>query len=112
MDLQKEIKRRILKFLTKNGLPADTDWSRWYYGWIARDWATLVTHLGTCKVDIIHSSYEDAYWYEFQGTFYEGDSTVRGIEAKITCACGEITNRVWRYAGGYVELIKGITEEE
>lgn len=70
-----------------------------------------VVHMRGCSADLAASQYEDSRWNQFDGTLAEPPvSTHTGIDAVITCACGQVRNRTWRYTGGYADLIRAITD--
>lgn len=67
-------------------------------------------HMRGCAPDWRTATWEDVTWTEFQGTFYEGDESVTGVNVTASCMCGQYTNRVWRYQGSYAELLTKITD--
>jgi hypothetical protein len=65
-------------------------------------------HVAGCGIR--QCSYADKDWYEFDGTFAEPPWGLRhGTDVAVTCECGLIENRAWRYTGGLADLIKAVT---
>lgn len=83
------------------------------YGWAGYDTGER-EHVRECGADPGASTWADAEWTEFLGTFAEPAPTERrrGIEATVTCNCGLVEGERFRYTGGYAELIRAITEQE
>lgn len=75
-----------------------------------RDYAPApAEHLAACRPDLARSSYEDSMWTDWGGSF-EPDTTGTGMDVIVTCRCGQVTKRRWRYTeGGYAELLRAIT---
>ena len=71
-------------------------------------WRELHDHLKACGLDYPKCSFRDDDWWDGCSTFSEGHE-VKGIELKVTCNCGQVTDRPQRYSGSHVELINGIT---
>lgn len=66
-------------------------------------------HIKTCGINFARSSYEDSEWSEFAGTFAEDPWPIsHGIDAVVTCQCGKVAGRHWRYTGTHAELLNGI----
>lgn len=79
------------------------------YGWQAEDLYVLRGHMEGCEPDYEASTWSDSEWTEWMGTFCE-DERGTGIDAVVTCRCGTVQGRTWRYTGGYADLIRAITE--
>lgn len=105
---KQEIHRRIINFMLRDGSPVDPKPS--YYGWIAHDYEKLFRHLAECQSAYSSCTWDDDEWTEFAGTFAD-DRNCTGLKAIITCACGTVAGRMWRYRGSYAELIRGLTDE-
>jgi hypothetical protein len=97
----------VIDALTAQGTPVTT--GRTTYGWEARDYAELCMHMAGCRPDYAASTWDDSTWTEWMGTFEPLDSRT-GIDLVLTCACGTVRERRWRYTDGYAELIRAITE--
>lgn len=55
---------------------------------------------------------EDSTWYEFAGTFASNDHYKHGMEVHgVTCNCGKITDRVYRWDASVGEAIRTVTME-
>lgn len=73
----------------------------------------VANHLAECAFDLDECSYKDSDWVEFDGTFAEPSWGQRnGLDAWITCACGKVDHRHWRYHGTYQALMEGLTGKE
>ncbi len=79
-----------------------------FYGWTDFE-ATehLRSYGGSCPV-VGHGTPSEDSWDEFQGTFYEGDTTQHGMQMTVTCECGQITDQILRYEGNVSEMISSI----
>lgn len=98
--------RAVIDTLTAKGTPVTTGSAA--YGWMATDYAELRMHMAGCRPDYEASTWEDTNWIEWMGTFQE-DEWRQGIDLVLTCKCGLVQGRAWRYTGGYAELIRAIT---
>jgi hypothetical protein len=92
--------------ITAKGTPAEDNPGR--YGWIAGDYAELRIHMAGCRPAYEACTWEDATWSEFVSTF-DPDERCTGLDAVVSCKCGTVQGRTWRYTGGYAELIREIT---
>lgn len=82
-----------------------------YYNWHASDYAELRMHMAGCRPRYELCAWQDRDWREFTDSLAEPSEDYRkGIELTLTCACGLIRDRRWRYTGGHAELIRAITE--
>jgi hypothetical protein len=79
------------------------------YGWQAVDYMELREHMAACSPVYEASTWSDSEWTEFIGTFDPPEPRT-GIDAVLTCRCGTVQGRTWRYTGGYADLIRAITE--
>jgi len=103
-----EFKRRITDWLIRQGTPVSLKPRQ--YGWMDDNWQNLYKHLDECHPDYEACTYEDSGWSEFAGTFAEPQFQDRqGIDLCVTCACGKIAGRHWRYEGTHGDLLRGIT---
>ena len=74
--------------------------------------AKLAAHLKNCNISVENSSMpEDSSWHEFMGTFYEGDTTIYGLDANITCECNKFENVAMRMTGTFSELLQAVLRE-
>lgn len=75
-----------------------------YYGWLDYD---LTTHAENCRVILgKNPKLVEEYIGEFQGTFYDGDTTVAVLQVDgVSCVCGKIKNRMIRTTGNIGELM-------
>lgn len=73
----------------------------------------LQDHLKSCEVDLDRSEMPtDSEWVEFMGTFYEGDDTQYGLDATVSCTCGELRDVVMRLRGSFSELLLEVLRED
>lgn len=111
--VREEYNRILTAAIIKNGSLVRTDASQ--YGWsdygdYGNDF-TKPRHSTTCGIAKTGRVVEDADWYEFMGTFYEGDNTVHGMEVHgVSCNCGRITDRVFRWSESPGEAIRIVLE--
>lgn len=81
-------------------------------GWLPDDNASVVSHLLNCDIDLHRSSDpDDSDWQEFEGTSM-GWQTHRGIDACITCNCGQVANRKFRVTDSFGGLLQAILEQD
>lgn len=99
------IHQAVVDALVQRGTPAGGSSS---YGWMADDYAEARIHMAHCRPDYAKSTWDDSEWYEFAGTM-DPDVRKQGIDLKLTCRCGLLTGRAWRYSDGYADLIRAIT---
>ena len=105
--VKEEYERILTAAILKNGSLVRNEGNT-YYGWTDYEATTHISSCGAAKTGRI---VEDAYWYEFMGTFYEGDETVHGMEVHgVTCNCGRITDRVYRWSESPGEAIRIVLE--
>lgn len=72
----------------------------------------IFEHMKSCTVDLDRSTeLKDSEWQEFMGTFYEGDETVHGVDAYVSCSCGEYYQIPMRMTGTFGELVKRVLED-
>ena len=108
-----EYERILTAAILKHGSLVRKDASQ--YGWLdgleyGEGWKNP-RHSVQCGIAKTGRIVEDAYWYEFMGTFYEGDNTVHGMEVHgVTCNCGKITDRVFRWSESPGEAIRIVLE--
>jgi hypothetical protein len=99
----------VIGALIEHGRPVDLNPS--YYNWHDPDPDELRGHLEECGIAYEKCSWQDSNWQEFVGTFAPaGSDCYAGIEAVVTCRCGAVEGRAWRYSDGYADLIRAITE--
>ncbi len=92
-DWEAEFKRRMVTFLLSNGSPVRMPDEDTTYGWLARDYRSIYSHLESCAPDMAKCSWDDSEWNEFAGTFAEPQVESRnGMGLKLTCMCGRPKN--------------------
>ena len=117
-----ELKQAIRTFIVKQGIPVrfiGTDYLGEplidYYGW--EDYAGqchVDPRYDGCKWEVPEGSllYEETY-DQFQGTFYEGDTSEDGINVSgCRCACGKFTDVTLRWDGTLAELINHLAPKD
>jgi hypothetical protein len=97
----------IIDTITAQGTPVTTGGTQW--GWMSDDCYELREHMAGCSPVYETSTWSDSEWTEFVGTF-EPTERGTGIDLVLTCRCGTVQGRTWRYTGGYADLIRAITE--
>ena len=112
------VKAEYDKILTtaiiKNGSLVAKDAS--FYGWntgeeYGGDFRSP-RHSVVCGIAKTGRVEEDATWDEFMGTFYEGDTRKHGMEVYgVTCNCGKLKNRTFRWDAPVGEAVKAVVEE-
>ena len=109
-DWQVEFKRAMINAIVENGSPVDP--TPRPYGWVDyKNYAARRNAIDEFGIDYDKTELpEDASWYEFQGTFWEGDHVAYGAEANIVLMDSS-TSR-WRYTGTISDMIATILREE
>lgn len=97
----------LVDFIIQRGSPVTE--GNPYYGWLDGHYTELRMHMAGCRPVYTQCTWQESEWDEFQGTF-DPDIRRQGVDLTLTCMCGEISGRTWRYDGGYAELIRAITE--
>ena len=106
---QKEaFNRAVIDVIVAKGAPVSGSPSP--YMWQDPYWEALSLHARGCGLDHRKCTWTDSQWTEFVGTEYP-DEYRKGIDATVTCRCGVVRARAWRYTGGYAELIRAVTEK-
>lgn len=104
--MREKLHRTVTDVIIRLGAPVDDKDTS--YGWIDSRYAELRIHMAHCRPVYEACTWDDSGWWEFQGTF-DPDVHEQGVDLRLTCRCGLLTGRTWRYAGGYAELIRAIT---
>lgn len=109
-----EYDKIVKNAIIKHGAMVDLKFST--FGW--EDRSGLDTdyrkprHSITCGIKSMGRLDEDACWEEFKGTFYEGDTRVYGMDVHdVTCNCGLITGRTFRWKESVGEAIRLVMME-
>lgn len=107
--VQAEYDRLLARVVLKQGELVRKDESQ--YGWHDyNDGWVRDSHHRTCEVTC--KRVQEVTWYEFQGTFYEGDESVHGVSAfGVTCACGKLKDREVRWSAAMQEVAQAVFEE-
>lgn len=113
-EIREEYERLLVRLVLANGSLVGEDAS--FYGW--HDHTTFrwpgpgfSEHVGTCGIKSTGRVQEDI-WYEFKGTFYEGDTSVHGISLKgVTCNCDKVQDREVRWSAPMQEVAEAVFEE-
>lgn len=103
-------KRAMIKALVDGGSPVRDDPS--FYGWEDYDhhWPP-VRHpkrimIDRVGIDFDATTYRESVWAEFQGTFYEGDTRVYGVDLDLVLCNGKRLR--WRYTGTVSKLLTAV----
>lgn len=112
--VQAEYEAILTAAIIKNGSLIGKDAS--IFGWATMDdydtgprggWAGATRHSVTCGIASTGRVEEDATWYEFAGTFATSDHYKHGMEVHgVTCNCGKIQDRVYRWDAPVGEAIR------
>lgn len=105
-------KKALIDALIRGGNLLNDDPYQQTYGWEGD-----YTKDGQAKIKIIHNgdidyeatTWEESTWHEFMGTFYEGDTRVKGIDLRIVMKTKEEFN--WRWQGSVGDLIQQVVTE-
>lgn len=104
-----EFKRHLIDVLVKEGSKIDDNASS--FGWQEYDlhgkFKSMILNYG---IDYNKTTYVESNWYEFVDTFYEGDSTVYGVDMNLVLNNGTVLK--WRYAGTVSDLIQAVLFEQ
>jgi hypothetical protein len=132
-----EFRRTLMEWVVREGEPVDEGGSR-YTGSHHPDWLGLGAHLnqpayirqaryptahqrsviaewtaGTpddgCELQFGAMSWSDSSWTTWD-SFAEDAERRTGVDVRVFCVCGRIAGVMWRWEGGYAELLRGITE--
>lgn len=71
----------------------------------------LHVHLAQCEVDVTRSNDPvDSDWVEWVSTEY-GSETLHGLDARISCVCGYVSDEPMRWRATFGELMHAVLEE-
>jgi hypothetical protein len=80
------------------------------YGWTDyREDEDVHRLISTVGVDYGATTWEESTWDEFMGTFYEGDTRVRGVDIRLVLLDKSEHNMRW--TGSVAELITQVVNE-
>lgn len=114
-EAQAEYNRAMAAAAVKNGLIVRADPS-YYGGW--SDWEAA-EHLNPygpasapCRlVAPEHGTVKEDEWSEFEGTFYDGDTSHHGVVVTgVSCVCGQLTDRAVRWEASMQEIAEAVFE--
>jgi hypothetical protein len=97
--------KAMIDALIRNGTPINPEKAS-FYGYIADDWQGIVDRVKRVGVDYACSTYEDAEWHEFKGTFYEGDTRTVGVDVHLVLEDGSTAD--YRWEGNVGELMHDV----
>lgn len=106
-DWRQEFKRAVIDALIKDGYPL-RDGST-FYGGIASDWEDRRNKVDTIGIDYDRTTWTEAEWHEFKGTFYEGDTRTVGIDVQLVLLDGTVMK--WRFEGIASDLIFAVVRD-
>lgn len=111
--VKEEYEKILTRSIIKHGSLVRVDAST--FGWMDQDGQGYdfrkPRHSSWCEIVKTGQVEEDATWYEFAGTF--ADSHYKhGMEVHgVTCDCGQIKDRTFRWDAPVGEAIKVVLEE-
>ncbi len=100
--------KAMIDALVRNGTPFNPDKAS-FYGYIADNWEEIAGRVKTVGIDYARSTYADAEWSEFKGTFYEGDTRTTGIDAHLVLLDGSTAD--YRWEGHPGDLMHDVTKD-
>ena len=116
--VQTEYDRILVAAILKNGSVVNNGPN--YYGWVCMDdydlgprggWIDAVKHSTACGIASTGRIDDHATWYEFGGTDADPNYKI-GMEVHgVTCNCGKLTDRVFRWDAPVGEAIKTVMME-
>lgn len=110
-EVEREYKRHLMTAALQHGELVATDAS--FYGWrdySEEEWVGRRPHYRACA--LTGTSVHETSWGEFMGTFYDGDTTVHGVEVRgVSCACGRLKDRRVRWTAHPGDVAKAVFEE-
>lgn len=117
-EVRAEYDKALIAAILKRGTMVSEDAS--IYGWEDYDyhfgpsWSRAerrTPHHLACVLVSIGRPVETR-WDEFQGTFYEGDTSEHGVELPgITCECGKLEDRTLRWKASPQAIAEAVFEE-
>lgn len=112
-EVQEQYDRVLTTVTVRNGTLVSINPS--IYGWEAFPWSDPTReHWDRCGMKPLtgeERAVEDS-WDEFQGTFYEGDTTVHGVTVYgLSCNCGQLTDRSIRWRANMREVAEVVFTE-
>jgi hypothetical protein len=113
-EIEKEYRAALARVVAAKGFVVKEHPS--FYWWIDYE---ASEHLGLrdsgagCMVIVpVTARGREDEWEEFEGTFYEGDTTHHGATVDgISCACGLLTNRSLRWEASVHEVAEAVFVE-
>lgn len=118
-QVKAEYERLLTAAILKHGSLVAKDAS--IYGWLTMDdydlgprggWKNAARHSLSCGIAKTGRIEEDATWYEFASTFDSNDHYKHGMEVHgVTCNCGKIKDRVFRWDAPVGEAIRVVVME-
>lgn len=104
-EWKKEFRKHMIDVLVANGSKIDDKAD--VYGWreyeLHGKYKSMIANHG---IDYDKTTYTESSWHEFMGTFYEGDTSVYGVDMNLVLNNGKVLK--WRYAGNVSDLIQAI----
>ena len=107
-DWRAEFRIALIDEVVRSGTPVSSQPS--YYGWMDHSYSEKRDQVKATGIDYAATTWEESYWDEFMGTFYEGDTRVYGIDLKLVLKDG--TEFHWRYSGSGGNLIMALARGE
>lgn len=111
MTWKDEYRAAMAAFVMTKGRVLSTNDRDVYYGAYADDEDKVRTHLRWCAPDKAMTAISEAEWSEFTDTENDPDEK-RGVDATVTCECGRVAGRAFRFEGTLHEILMGVLEED
>jgi hypothetical protein len=116
-EAQAEYNRAMAAATVKHGSIVRTNGT--FYGWSDYDaamhvagWSYTDKSVKPCPLVVPeHGTVREDEWSQFEGTFYDGDTTHHGVTVTgVSCSCGQLTDRTVRWEANMQEVAEAIFE--
>lgn len=112
-DWQAGYRKAVLAYVVSHAFPREPNEYNAVYGWQDYSGAAAAkrNHLLGCGASVEASSeVVDSQWSQFDGTFVD-NSEHFGIDAQLTCNCGQVKELPVRLEKGLGEIIQGVVNQ-
>jgi hypothetical protein len=103
-------KKALIDVLTCHGYKLKDDGYYRTYGW--EDYQgteDMKKAMLTIGINYEATTWQESTWEEFMGTFYEGDTRVKGVDLRVVLK--DKTEFDWRWSGSVSDLIQQVIAE-